>query len=778
MAKKKKTDTNSQEITGEQNPEAIFGDIGLEPTANSNDDELPSDGSIQIAYDADGNGYYISYDSENNQYYDPYSGDILDISALYDAEGNNFVFQTDGSSGEYWEQFVGVEGYGHYDENNNWQWSGYFDDDNNWHLNEEQNVEESIIEQPTPVVEEVQQSQEPIQQEQIAFEQPTPVVEEVQQSQEPIQQEQISFEQPTPVIEEVQQYQEPIQQEQISFEQPTLVNEVQPQEISYNQVVNQQEEIEQQNKFINSQNEVINPEFNINEPQFDSVYNVVSNNAETQIINQNELENSNFSNLNQIQPSVQDNSSLINNVVYSNDQFVPNTTTLTPDLISTPDEPVTIKERELGVGVQYTTEVLLSLPNEINNQSVETSNNLNDFVPSSIDSNNLSISSSNYLDNSNVEKNNINTYDNNIEIPNNSILEKTFDYNYDNLKGDSIMTNNMNIDLPLSNSSNLNDYETTKEVPKQSLLDDDYISQPEKGYNDLLAEIISGQNPVDISENDLFDSENYDETIKLSLSKMFDFLGKSRQKSANIYKRISQDLKYEINSLTRNSEKLRIEYKENEHQIACKKAELMRALADGNTQSASGKDFDNLQHLQDYNGHLIYSIKENDQRLRILQTNLNNVRNCYEKRMLRIQNDITKIQRLVTNLHPGNRSLHLLESNFNSIRRAQDQYQNMLSNFDLVNFDSLSSNGKDLIPSFNNKYSKKSNLFDTNEFNMFDTNEFTNTSGITNFSNLLDDDFSRFNTTSNMFTDEFESLKPDRTSDLDSLLNDDFLTKF
>ncbi len=419
-----------------------------------------------------------------------------------------------------------------------------------------------------------------------------------------------------------------------------------------------------------------------------------------------------------------------------------------------PERPVTVKERELEVGVQYTTEVLLSVPKQEEQLQVE---EIKSYEPVMED-----IPTDEILGDTETFKTprQPDAYDAYPpQLTSEPLLEKTFVYNTQNIKDDSIMTNNMNIDLPVSQEEP--SYPQSREVPKQSLSFDDEYETASKGY-DLTSELLAGQNPVDFTENDLFDSENYDETIKLSISKMYDFLGKSRQKSASTYKRISQDLKYEINSLLRNSEKLRLEFKENEQQIARKKNELMRALADG-SRIANGKDLDNLQHLQDYNNHLVYTIKENDQRLRVLQTNLSNVQNCYEKRMFRIQNDFLKIQRLVANLSPSHRSMNLLESSFNSLRRAQDHYQNMLNNYDLVGFDSLSSSGKDLIPSSFGRYGRRRNMFDTSDFG-------------TDFDSYDDFGGSR---TSELFSDRFESLKPDRTSDLDSLLlDDDFSSKF
>ncbi|CDN40295.1 hypothetical protein [Mycoplasma amphoriforme] len=98
---------NNQGYDGadQQNNEAVFNDLWgdsdqdleLDNSGEQADEEfeLPEDGSIQIAYDADGNGYYISYDYETGEYQDPWSGDVYDISALFDEQGNPFSFFSD-----------------------------------------------------------------------------------------------------------------------------------------------------------------------------------------------------------------------------------------------------------------------------------------------------------------------------------------------------------------------------------------------------------------------------------------------------------------------------------------------------------------------------------------------------------------------------------------------------------------------------------------------------------------------------------------------------------
>ncbi|MDC4182362.1 EAGR box-containing protein [Mycoplasma bradburyae] len=200
MAKKtkKKNDLfEDQEVNDEINDEdseAIFGNLydgadDVVPAALAYESgQLPEDGSIQVAFDADNNAYYISYDAENEIFIEPYEQYELDASSLYDAEGNPFDFfanyyveQEEGaeeeSSGEYWEQFIGVEGYGYYDENNEWIWSGYFDDNNEF-IPEQ--AEEAVEEEPEVQAEQEESVEEP-QADEVAEEE---VVEEEQQSEE------------------------------------------------------------------------------------------------------------------------------------------------------------------------------------------------------------------------------------------------------------------------------------------------------------------------------------------------------------------------------------------------------------------------------------------------------------------------------------------------------------------------------------------------------------------------------------------------------------------
>lgn len=171
----------------EEESEAIFGNLYdgadevLPASLAYENGQLPEDGSIQVAFDADDNAYYISYDHENEIFIEPYEKYELDASALYDAEGNPFDFfanyhvegveaAQEEESGEYWEQFVGVEGYGYYDENEEWVWTGYFDEDNKFIPNEEEEpAEVEALEEESEAAEEVveQEPQEEVQAEEV-----------------------------------------------------------------------------------------------------------------------------------------------------------------------------------------------------------------------------------------------------------------------------------------------------------------------------------------------------------------------------------------------------------------------------------------------------------------------------------------------------------------------------------------------------------------------------------------------------------------------------------
>lgn len=171
----------------EEESEAIFGNLYdgadevLPASLAYENGQLPEDGSIQVAFDADDNAYYISYDHENEIFIEPYEKYELHASALYDAEGNPFDFfanyHVEGAeaaqeeeSGEYWEQFVGVEGYGYYDENEEWVWTGYFDEDNKFIPNEEEEpAEVEALEEESEAAEEVveQEPQEEVQAEEV-----------------------------------------------------------------------------------------------------------------------------------------------------------------------------------------------------------------------------------------------------------------------------------------------------------------------------------------------------------------------------------------------------------------------------------------------------------------------------------------------------------------------------------------------------------------------------------------------------------------------------------
>ncbi|WP_245576632.1 EAGR box-containing protein [[Mycoplasma] imitans] len=218
MAKKKKnkldTDSNKKKSKlnkdlkkiaetkiNEEESESIFGDLydGAEevlPAALAYENgQLPEDGSIQVAFDGDGIAYYISYDAENQIFIEPYENYELDASALYDADGNPFDFfenyHVEGAEeveaaeeeGEYWEQFIGVEGYGYYDENEEWVWTGYFDDNNEFIPNEEEVsdaevVEEEVAEHEPQEEVQAEEDEEEHEEEVVEQEQPEEVVEE------------------------------------------------------------------------------------------------------------------------------------------------------------------------------------------------------------------------------------------------------------------------------------------------------------------------------------------------------------------------------------------------------------------------------------------------------------------------------------------------------------------------------------------------------------------------------------------------------------------------
>ncbi|ALA38067.1 terminal organelle protein HMW1 [Mycoplasmoides pneumoniae] len=133
MKKSKEAVFEDKDYT-EENPEQIFG--------NLYDGKLTvQDGKVKIAYDGDGNGYYIAFNSETGVYYDPYGDTEYDISVLFDANGNPFVFadaptvevlageQEQTEAEPDYLQYVGNEAYGYYDEAGEWVWSGYFEGD-------------------------------------------------------------------------------------------------------------------------------------------------------------------------------------------------------------------------------------------------------------------------------------------------------------------------------------------------------------------------------------------------------------------------------------------------------------------------------------------------------------------------------------------------------------------------------------------------------------------------------------------------------------------------
>ena len=1068
------------EETNVENPEEIFGDIGLD-SSTENNQELPSDGSIKIAYDADGNGYYVSYDLDNDRYYDPYSDETYDVSLLYDENGNAFSF----SSGEYWEQFVGVDGYGYYDANNEWQWTGYFDDNNEWHsLNEEplettndnsdhqegtptevlqENVaqNESINydnqqeepqvttdsevvttandnDQPTseaPLyeaqpsnVETIDENNNYVQQEQVNYDQPvveelvaqeTPnidnqvvAVEEQQVIEQPNYDQQPTYEEPLyeaqpSNVETIDENNSYVQQEQVSYDQQPIVEELVAQETPNieNQVVTAQEEqqvveqpnyeaplyeaqpsnvetLDESNNYVqqeqvsydqpvaeelvaqetpNIDNQVVadqeqqvveQPNYEAplyevrsiaNEPTYE-VQAIAQDIVETPVIQEkvndsqsivselsdNEV-NSEFLRTESIAEEIVAQKTIDNNQVTISEPFVSvqneyvspalvqqescineqckeptinviasNLNTPQPTIVenvsinTTPSlkTPEIVKERDLEIGIQYTTEVLLSIPkddikddisNELEKKEVVNIKekqlgstmhekkqvdipvcNLNQSSEKLVENSLPSSSDFNTIDNESfkpvivpdliIKSNNVSSHENlvtmktiNQEIPKRNLDDTTqFEYipidnqfvnkvvNLDDCKEDDlinneveleemkeqftipdellfardsscktnaksldetkedyeIMTNKMNIDLPLPDTDNSFDTDyvpqtmmSEKEIPKSSLLLNDDYGREFNNEQDISISILAGNEPVDLSDEDLFGIRHYDETMKLSLSKIFDFLTKSHQKSTSTYKRISHDLKREIINVIRILEKSKNEYRENEKQITMKRNELIRALSLPSTnqyqKSTNGREFDKLQNLEDYNKHLLATIHDNEQRLRVLQENLSNLRHHYEKGVMRINNDVSRMQRLVASLSSSSQNnIHLLESNLNSLRENDSRYQNIFNEFDRIGYDSLKSSGSDLIPKglYSKSFGNNSLLDDFNS----NSTLYNPTSSLDFDSSFSDDLFKRSSkyNTSNWFDNDFESLKPDRTSDLTNLLDDDFESKF
>ncbi|MEG3620563.1 EAGR box-containing protein, partial [Mycoplasmoides genitalium] len=118
---------NKQSVFEEKNytqtePENIFGDL------YDGKSTVEEDPNIKVAYDADGNGYYIAFNKETGVYYDPYGDTEYDISQLFDENGNPFVFDEKQEENDYLK-YVGNPDYGSYDENGEWVWSGYFEND-------------------------------------------------------------------------------------------------------------------------------------------------------------------------------------------------------------------------------------------------------------------------------------------------------------------------------------------------------------------------------------------------------------------------------------------------------------------------------------------------------------------------------------------------------------------------------------------------------------------------------------------------------------------------
>ncbi|WP_033159669.1 hypothetical protein [Mycoplasmoides alvi] len=1032
--KKNKDDEIFEDTNASAAPEDIFGDIGLDSTSSasniSNDDqELPSDGSIKIAYDADGNGYYVSHNNEDDSYFDPYSNEPIDISNLYDADGNPFSFvDNNSSSGEYWEQFVGVDGYGHYDDNNEWQWSGYFDDDKQWHSydekSDEESLEEPVQEEVTsdePIVEEVleQPSEEEVNfddasQEELVAEELTeqpieaqleePVQEEVT-SDEPVidevveqpSEEEVHFDdasQEELVVEDIveqpteAQLEEPVQEEVVAqepivepeIEAESIVEELTEQPIEAQLEEPVQEEVtsdepiidevveqpsEEEVNFDDASQEELVAEDMVEQPIEAQLEEPIQEEVVDNIVAEQPIQKIDDEQMIEVQPVVLQNQKfeimpndattaiigdfdeLSNTLSLANDNVSENSTYQQPSLVqqeNVPEtfsepklnlvfsevnqqqmpivqnvplvkeekpEPITI-EQNLELGIQYPSDVFLSIPkdepkvNTYKNEEVvvikESSIGVKespieekihikeaiqvqdepelitipieyvtpevkqveeaivtpkfdvkpmmdnntfkplmhqdnvipkvDLVVDSEEKDNVVDTKVILEEDSNKNKGIFNTKSNmkpkpssfdsccsecrsqaakKVKPPVMSSKDYAQGFNHnkksinDNVNRqdfaipseEKIMINNMNVELPFSNldlenncddasSCRMNDfnYESMKleqeEVPKKTLLS----NNDHEKFDITASNILSGINPIDLSEEDLFGLQNYDETIKLSLSKIFDFLTKSRQKSSATYKRISQELKQEIVNVIRLLERSKVEYRDNEKQISMKRNELIRALsvvtsnfANEYRQQANGRDFDKLQNLEDYNKQLLLLIRDNEKRLQVLQTNLSNVRRHYEKGIARISNDFSKMQRLVSSLSASTQSnVGLLESSFNSMREDHYKYQNMFNEFDSFEYDPLKNRSNGLIPT-QSSYSKN-NISDLNSFNEFDSIYGSNNSSLMNDDFLRSPSSSRFSSSNKWFDNDFESLKPDRTSDLTNFFDEEYDTKF
>lgn len=337
------------------------------------------------------------------------------------------------------------------------------------------------------------------------------------------------------------------------------------------------------------------------------------------------------------------------------------------------------------------------------------------------------------------------------------------------------------------------------------------FEEPTNELEQLTSEIVSGDQ-TDISEDSLFKTEKYDEEVKKSFASTLDFLVKSKQEANTVYKKISKELRIEIENLSKNIEKLKIEFKDNEGRIRSQKSEIMRTLSSdfnpGNNYT-SGRDFDNLQHAQDYNKHLLQTIKDNETRLVVLVSNQKQLKVVFENRIIKINSDINKMQKIINNVNSTNYNINLLTAN-QSLINDNNNYQNQVNSFlptpmnnyltnpanSLVPFENtvgIYNPGNDLLFDNNNisnilnDYQQRPLLSPTgliqNEgpFNLSDS--IFNKKSL-DFDNNFSDPLAPLSYPSlgeyksNYFDDDFETLVPDRTSSLDDLLggNSSFIT--
>ncbi|WP_027119534.1 hypothetical protein [[Mycoplasma] testudinis] len=342
------------------------------------------------------------------------------------------------------------------------------------------------------------------------------------------------------------------------------------------------------------------------------------------------------------------------------------------------------------------------------------------------------------------------------------------------------------------------------------------IVSPAEKLEALTSEIVSGE-PTDISEDDLFGTSSYDQKIKETLIHMLDFLKKAKSEATTVFKTISKELRLEIDAIVADNEKLRLEFKDNEGRISSKKSELLRTITNdfkpGNNYN-TGKDFESLQHAQDYNKHLSSTITENEARLQVLTNNLAQLKNVYDKRMTKLANDTVRIQRLVSGLDGSNRDLSQIEANYYNLLKAHDEYRSRLNNFAPTNFAKptptslVQFNSPVYAPTgLTNPAYDSLNAFDSTAYSDFSSNAFYNSElPIFDFAqpkllnptkSLFDDNgFGSFKKSSSFADDilkplstnkrsslnfmddildsDFELLKPDRTTtNLDDLFADD-----